>query len=127
MARPPAISEAEWEVMDVVWGVGGEREVLASDVVEALRGRKDWSPRTVKTLLSRLVKKGALAFEEEGKRYWYHARVPREACVREESKSFVSRVFGGRAGEMLCRFVDEVELSAEEIEELRKALERKGR
>ena len=77
------------------------------EVVERLAGRKEWNPRTVKTLLNRLVKKGALGFEAEGKRYLYRALVKREECVRRENESFVSRVFGGRAGEMLCRFVDE--------------------
>jgi BlaI family penicillinase repressor len=121
----PHVTEAEWVVMGVVWAAPGA--VTANEVVERLAGRKEWNPRTIKTLLNRLVKKGALGFEAEGKRYLYRAMVRREECVWRESESFVSRVFGGRAGEMLCRFVDEAELSREEIEELKKVLERKGR
>jgi BlaI family penicillinase repressor len=124
MSRHPQISEAEWQVMEVIWS---RHPIVAQDVVERLKGKVTWSPRTVKTLLNRLVKKGALSYEEEGKRYWYAPRVKREECVRQESRSFLSRVFAGRAGEMLCRFVDEVELTPEEVRQLKKILERKGK
>jgi BlaI family transcriptional regulator, penicillinase repressor len=110
--------------MEVIWAALADR--TASDVVDALADRRSRSPRTVKTLLSRLVKKGALAFEADGNRYLYRAKVRREDCVRAESRSFLSRVFAGSAGEMLCRFVDEAQLSAEEIERLRKLLDGKG-
>src|SRR5215212_7898859 len=101
MAKHPSISEAEWEVMGVVWG---RHPIAAGDVVEELAGKKKWSPKTVKTLLNRLVKKGALGFEVEGKRYLYEPKVSREECVRREGKSFVKRVFAGKAGDMLCQF-----------------------
>ena len=110
--------------MDVVWA--RPDPVTAGDVVEALATRRTWNPRTVKTLLGRLVKKGALAFTADGNRYLYRAAVRREDCVRQESRSFLRRVFGGRAGEMLCRFVDEVDLSRDEVEALRKLLDKKG-
>jgi BlaI family penicillinase repressor len=120
----PSISEAEWEVMNVVWT---HHPITAGQVVDALKGRKRWNPRTVKTLLNRLVKKGALAFEVEGKRYLYRPRIAREQCVKKESRSFLGRVFRGDAAEMLLRFVDEVELTPQEIAQLRRVLERKGR
>lgn len=127
-SKSPLISDAEWDVMDVVWrraSSSAGAAVAASDVVEAVAGRRGWSPRTVKTLLARLVKKNALATAADGNRYLYRPRVAREACVRSESRSFLARVFGGRAGEMLCRFVDEAELSPREIAELKKILDRK--
>src|SRR5687767_6134426 len=96
--RPPAISDAEWQVMDVIWG---RSPVTANEVVARLAGRADWSPRTVKTMLNRLVNKGALAFQAEGKRYLYEPAVSREACVRDESSSFLARVFGGATGAAL--------------------------
>lgn len=119
----PSISDAEWEVMEVLWSSTPDR--TAGDVIEALRDKRGRSPRTIKTLLGRLVKKGALAFATEGNRYLYRANVRREDCVRAESKSFLSRVFAGKAGDMLCRFVDETPLSDVEIERLRKLLDRK--
>src|ERR1041384_7678367 len=93
----PNISDAEWEVMRVIWD-SGRKTMTAQEVVEALLPRKNWSVRTIKTLLNRLVKKNALGFEEEGKRYRYWPKVTQEQCVRSESRSFLERVFGGQAG-----------------------------
>ncbi len=124
MPKPPSISAAEWDVMHVVWERG---TATAQEVHEALGGGRRWSPRTVKTLLSRLVKKGALRFEVEGKRYLYKARVSREQCVRAESRSFIERVLGGSASPLLATFVREKKLSPEEIEELRALLDEQER
>lgn len=120
MDERPRISEAEWAVMEVVWE---QEPVAAQDVAARLGPGRDWSPRTVKTLLARLVKKGVLGFEEEGRRYRYHALLSRAACVREEGRSFARRVFGGRTSPLLAHFVREGELSAEEIAELRRLLD----
>jgi BlaI family penicillinase repressor len=84
-----------------------------------------WHPKTVKTLLSRLVKKGALRFKEEGNRYLYRPAVARERFIEQESASFVDRVFGGNAAPMLLHFVQKADLSDRDIEELRAILERK--
>ena len=124
MLNTPNISEAEWEVMRVIWE---KSPIPANEVVERLGPLRGWSPRTVKTMLNRLVRKGALAFEAEGKRYLYRPRVTRDQCVRMESRSFLDRVFGGAAAPMLDYFVRNTRLSAEEIAELRRILSRKGK
>jgi BlaI family penicillinase repressor len=124
MASPSSISEAEWVVMQVLWD---EAPQTASDVIARVAEANGWSPKTVKTLLNRLVKKGALRFEAEGKRYRYFPRVTRDECVRRESRTFLSRVFGGEAGSMLAHFVDEAPLTPEEIRRLREALDRRER
>src|SRR5438105_5063845 len=110
MKKIPRISESEWEVMRVVWGKG---PLSASGVIEELP-RKGWHPKTVKTLLGRLVKKGALGFEEEGRAYVYRARVTEKECAAAESASFLERVFGGSLQPMLAHFVEGKKLSAEE-------------
>ncbi len=125
MATSPNISEAEWEVMRVVWDSGQKNSITAQQVVDALASRKDWSVRTIKTLLNRLVKKNALGFEEEGKRYRYWPKVTQEQCVRFESRSFLERVFGGEAGPMLNYFVSTAKLSPQEISELKRILSKK--
>jgi BlaI family transcriptional regulator, penicillinase repressor len=122
MSNPPTISDAEWEVMTVLWD---QSPLTANAVVERLEGRKAWSPRTTKTLLNRLVKKKALDFTTQGNRYLYRPRVKREACVRTESRSFVRRIFGGEVGPMLVQFVRKSDLSAAEIEQLKKLLDEK--
>jgi BlaI family transcriptional regulator, penicillinase repressor len=119
--RPP-ISDAEWEVMNVLW----ERAPLGSaEMAEALREATGWHPKTVQTLLGRLVKKGYLAFDDEGGRYLYRPAVARRECVRRESRSFLDRVFAGDAPAMLLQFVEEAELTPAEIEELRRVLDEK--
>jgi BlaI family penicillinase repressor len=117
-----AISDAEWEVMQVLWQAA---PLTANDVVERVAAKNRWNPRTVKTLLNRLVKKRALGFEAEGNRYRYFPKVSREECVRSESRSFLRRVFGGETGAMLAHFVSETPLTAGEIEQLRRLLERR--
>ena len=123
MAKTPAISDAEWQVMRVVW----ERPapITASDVVEELSRTTDWSAATVKTMLNRLVKKGALTYEAQGKRYLYRAKVKQEQCVRSESRSFLQRVFGGAAAPMLNHFVRDADLTPEEVAELKRILAQK--
>lgn len=122
MGKTPQISDAEWEVMNVLWETSPR---TASEVAEALCTRMDWHPKTVKTLLGRLVKKGGVRFKEEGNRYLYRPALARDRYVDEESRSFVDRVFGGDATPMLLHFVERVKLSDAEIEELRAVLDRK--
>jgi BlaI family penicillinase repressor len=94
-------------------------------VVEALSPRSGWSPKTIKTMLNRLVTKRALKFEEEGKRYLYRPAVTRQACVRGESRSFLRRIFGGKVAPMLAHFVEDAKLTPEQVNELRKLLDKK--
>jgi len=121
MSRTPTISDAEWEVMNVLWE---QAPRSASEVVEVLGTRTNWNPSTVKTLLGRLVKKGVLRFRSEGNRYLYTPAIPRERYVRTESRSFIERVFGSEAP-MILHFVRQARLSKEEIEELRRILDEK--
>jgi BlaI family penicillinase repressor len=122
MAEVPGISESEWEVMGVLW----ERAPLtAQQVIARLAGKKQWNQRTVRTFLNRLVKKGALKFEAQGNRYLYRPAVTRDRCVREESESFLSRVFAGATGAMLVQFVEQARLTPAEVEELQKVLAKK--
>jgi BlaI family transcriptional regulator, penicillinase repressor len=123
MPNPPKISDAEWEVMRVIWA----QSPLAANQVVARLARHDWSPRTVKTMLNRLVNKGALAFEAQGKRYLYRPAVKQDQCVRSESRTFVDRVFGGAAGAMINYFVENESLNSAEIAQLKRMLNRKGR
>jgi BlaI family penicillinase repressor len=124
MAKPPAISDAEWEVMNVLWDAA-PHSLSAGDVIERIPQTKDWNPRTVKTLLNRLIKKRALTFTRDGKSYLYRAAVGRDQCVRAVSRSFLARVFGGNVGPMLAHFVTEAELSAGEVEHLQRLLNQK--
>lgn len=121
-SKPPNISEAEWLVMRVVWA---NAPVTAGEVIEALAPERAWKPKTVMTLLTRLVKKGALGFEKKGRAYHYHPLVTEESSVRSEGGAFLQRVYGGALKPMLANFLDEVELSDAEIEELKSILDQR--
>jgi BlaI family penicillinase repressor len=125
MSEIPKISEAEWEVMKIFWAKAVP--CTANEIVEALAVWSDWKPNTVKTLITRLVKKGALGFTEERRIYWYYPLVSEEQCIRSETRSFMKRIFGGALKPMLVTFLQEEKLSLEEIEELKRLLEEKER
>lgn len=120
--RIPNIAESEWRVMQVLWGSGPQ---TANDVVEALSGEVKWKPRTIKTLISRLVKKGAVKVTEEGYRYRYTAAVDESECVRSETKSFVRRVYQGAMKPALAAFIEDADLSDKEIDDIQKILNQK--
>lgn len=125
MAKHPGISSAEWQVMEVLWRAAGP--TTASEVVDALSGA-GWTAATIKTMLNRLARKGAVRHRADGKRYLYSPAVSREACVRTEGRSFVDRVFGGAVAPLLAHFVEDAQLSKDEIAQLRKLLDgKKGR
>jgi BlaI family penicillinase repressor len=121
----PRISDAEWMVMHVVWQ---RARASTNEVVEALRPPATaWKPKTVMTLLKRLVDKGALGYERKGRTYEFFPLVDEAECKRAETRSFLQRVYGGSLRPMLASFVEEKALSKREIEELRAILERKGK
>lgn len=122
MKSSVSISEAEWEIMKIVWA---SAPVAAAEVVEQMSRRKGWAPRTTRTLLERLTSKGALKAEPDGRRYLYRAAIKQGDCVRRESRTFLDRVFGGRPAAMLMHLVRETRLSKEEIAELRRLLKEK--
>ena len=119
----PQISDAEWEVMKVIWQRGS---ATAAEVVDDLAPATQWHPRTVKTMLNRLVRKGALDFKPEGKRYIYRAKVSRQACVRRATRSFLRRVFDGAAAPAVAHFLEEAHLSPREIVQLKRILDEGG-
>lgn len=119
----PRISEAEWEVMRLLWM---QSPLTANEVVKALSRTKPWKPKTIKTLLSRLVKKKAAGFDRKGREYDYYPLVDEAECVRVESRSFLRRVYGGAVRPMLATFIENEDLSPEDVEELRRILDRKG-
>lgn len=117
----PAISDAEWIVMREFWRRG---RGTAADLVQALEGRMHWKPRTVQSLINRLVRKGALSFTKIGREHLYEPRVPESECVLEASRSFVDRIFGGRLAPLLACFVENGEVTPQEAEQLRQILEK---
>ena len=114
------ISEAESVVMDVLWA----RSPLGADeVAQALAGRQDWQDATIKTLLNRLLNKGAISAQKEGRRYLYSPLLKREDWVLKESRGLLDRLFDGRVAPLVAHFSQHQELSRNDIAELRKLIE----
>ena len=114
------ISEAESVVMDVLWA----RSPLGADeVAQALAGRQDWQDATIKTLLNRLLNKGAIRAEKDGRRYLYSPMVKREDWVLAESRGLLERLFDGRVAPLVAHFSAHRKLSKKDVAELRKLLE----
>ena len=124
MLVTPRISDAEWAVMEEIWR---HSPVTALEVVQVLGPARQWQDQTIRTMLRRLIDKGALKYRAEGKVYYYEPAVSREQCVRVESRSFLERVFGGTAKPLLVQMVQDADLSNEDIDELKSLLAKKER
>ncbi len=121
--QPPRISDAEWAVMKAVWTL---KTATARQVVEALAGEFAWKPKTIHTLLARLVQKGALAADRPGREYVFRPLFTEQACRLAASKSFLARVFEGEIAPFLACFLEQEKLSRKEIEELKNIIEGKA-
>lgn len=116
---PDRISDAEHAVMEVLW----QRSPLtAADVADALVDARDWTLQTVKTLLSRLANKGAVAYQQDGRRYLYSPILAREDYVGDESRRLVDRLFGGRAAPLIAHLAEQQKFTAEDLAEIERLI-----
>jgi predicted transcriptional regulator len=114
------VSEAESTVMEVLW----QRHPLsAEDIVAELAEASGWAAPTIKTLINRLLNKGAIRAEKDGRRYLYSPVLAREAWVGEQSESLVKRLFGGRVAPLVAHFSEHGRLTKKDIDELRRLIE----
>ncbi len=118
-ARYPRISDAELLVMRVLWT---QSSATANAVVEALGSRMNWKPRTIQTLLRRLVDKKAAWFEKRGREYVFHPMVDEKDYTHRASLNFLDRFFGGAIAPFLACFLERERLTPEEVAELRRLL-----
>lgn len=119
MSKLHRISDAEWEVMKVIWRL---EEVTSSEVIDNLKDKQNWKNTTIKSLISRLLNKEAIGFKKLGKEYFYFPLVSEEECIKEEMESFLNKVFNGSLNSMLLSFIKSDNLTKEEIRELKDAL-----
>ena len=119
------VSEAESVVMEVLWEAeaGGRSPLPAEEVVAALAQRQDWQEATIKTLLNRLLKKGAIQASKDGRRYLYTPVLSRQAWLMDESEGLLQRLFDGRVAPLVAHFSRHRKLGTKDIAELRKLLE----
>lgn len=124
MSESPHVTDAEWKVMKHLWRKAPQP---AYDIAAMLQQSEGWSQRTVKTLLSRLLKKGVVTHEPYKNLYLYSPAVTEEECVLAESESFLEQVFDNSVGNLMLHFARYRKLSKEEAAELRKILKEQGR
>lgn len=114
------ISNAETLVMEVLWN---RHPLSADEVVSALLKQTDWQEPTVRTLLNRLLKKGAISAERDGRRYLYRPVLERTDYVHAESKSLIDRFFNGRLSPLVAQFSSRQKLRKKDIAELKRLIE----
>ena len=120
----PRISPSERDVLAVLWK---NSPLTTAEMVDALTASKGWSRGTTRSLLARLVRKKVVGCRVDGNRHLYRPLIAEDACVRDESRTFLQRVFGGASADMLLTLVEESKLTPEQIRRFRDILDRKER
>ena len=118
----PKISDAEWRIMKLLWR---EAPLTANQMMDVLADKTQWSAQTLKTLLSRLVKKGALRTEKQSREFLYFPEITEDECLKAERQSFLGRVYNGAMKPLLTGFLEDQQLSDQEIADLKRILEKK--
>jgi len=117
----PQISEAELEVLKVIWDLGN---ATSPQIIDSLVQTSDWKPKTIQTLLTRLVAKDAVGTEKiNSKNFLYKATVSEQEYKSHANRSFLQKLYNGSLNLMLTSFIKEQKLSKQEIDELKKLLE----
>ena len=119
MGHLPQISEAEYEVMKIVWKYA---PISTNEITEKLLKTTAWSPKTIQTLIKRLVTKGALAYEKESRVFVYTPLVKEGEYIGQESRSFLKRFYNGDITAMVSSYLEQDQLTETEIAKLRSLL-----
>ena len=119
MGKLPQISEAEFEVMKIVWKYA---PISTNEITEKLLRTTNWSPKTIQTLIKRLVNKGALTYEKKSRVFVYTPLVEEKEYLNQKSISFLKRFYDGNITAMLSAYIENSRLSETEIDTLRSLL-----
>ena len=122
MKKTPEITQSEWKVMRVLWRKSPQPTY---DITTELSRTEDWHPNTIKTLLSRLHKKRAVAVKKYKNLFLYSPLITEDESIHAESESFLQRLFGGSVRPLLVHFAEKEKLTREDLAELQRILERK--
>ncbi|MFD0868121.1 BlaI/MecI/CopY family transcriptional regulator [Paenibacillus residui] len=117
------ISSSEWEIMKNLWNA--KKPLTANEIIQSLKVQTNWSPKTVRTLIGRLVQKNVIGIDHTGPSYKYYPLVTEEEGTKLETHSFLAKMRGISIKPILVHFLDEQKLSKEDIMELKNLLEKK--
>ncbi len=119
MKTLPQISEAEFEVMKVIWK---HAPISTNEITEKLTQTTKWNPKTIQTLIKRLVTKGVLSYEKQSRVFVYTPLIEEKEYIGQESHSFLERYYDGDITAMLSAYIEDDRLSESEIDALRSLL-----
>ncbi|MBW4847500.1 MAG: BlaI/MecI/CopY family transcriptional regulator [Lachnospiraceae bacterium] len=119
MNQLPQISEAEYEVMKVLWN---DTPISTNEVTDKLVKTTNWNPKTIHTLLKRLVQKGAATYRKEGRVFVYTPLVEKKEYLTKENDHFLNRFYNGKISSMVTNYLNSDHVSSEDLAELRKLL-----
>lgn len=122
MKKLPQITDAEFDIMDVIWKYA---PISTNEITDRLTKVKEWSPKTIYTMLSRLEKKGVIVHEKESRVFVYTPCVRKEDYMEAESRILANRFFDGAMNQMVVSFLDQKEFSSEDLDEMQRILVRK--
>lgn len=118
----PSISDSEIEVMKIIW----EKHPITSDeIINDLSDKTNWNPQTIKTFISRLAKKKVITYDKSGRNYLYYPIVTKKEFLNVENKTFLKKLYDGAIDKLVFNFIDQEELSEDDITKLQKILEDK--
>ncbi|MCI9553499.1 MAG: BlaI/MecI/CopY family transcriptional regulator [Acutalibacter sp.] len=124
MSNLPQISDAEFMVMNIIWKYA---PINTNDIVEQLSKDKEWSPKTIQTMLSRLEKKGVIAHEKDSRVFVYFPIIKKDEYFEAAGKKFANRFFDGAVNQMVVSLLNQQDLTAKEINDLQAILDAKRR
>ena len=116
----PRISDAEIDVMEIVWN---DNPIGTNEITDRLTGEGERSPKTIQTLIRRLVDKGALAAEKRGRQFYYTPAIDRDDFIDNQKKRFADRFFGGDVTLLVSSFVGDGKITQKELEEIRSIID----
>ncbi len=122
MGKLPQISESEYEVMKIVWK---DAPISTNEITDKLLKTTTWSPKTIQTLIKRLVTKGALTYEKQSRMFVYTPLIKENEYIIQESNSFLKRFYNGNITTMVSAYIEDEKLSETEIKHLRALLEKR--
>lgn len=117
-----SISDSELEVMKLVWD---KNPITSEEVIEELSVKMSWNPQTIKTFITRLVKKEVMAYNRSGRTYYYYPLVSKDEYVKEENRTFLQKIYDGAVDKLFLNFIKNEDMSIEDIDKLQKILEEK--
>ncbi len=122
MEEIPKISEAEWQVMKLLWN---SSPLTSEKIIQGLSPKHRWSEQTIKTFITRLANKEVISYEKKGRTYYYYPLYSKDDYIKSENKDFLKRVYDGALGLLLTKFLEDKDLSMDQIEQLERVLKEK--